>query len=188
MLWWRQWGWGLSWDVFNQEEDFQGTGDVKKETMLHILSLLVLPCLIWTAKAKGRRSREKGVPPFHCLREGHCSGLEVFILHALVTLNCISVVYIFVKMWRCLRDCAKCCDGRREEEEDKLRQLESSTTEGLSSRGELSSNQWYDHSWHLVALPPWLWRGEWGGKTVWIKHQVQVEDFQATDNVIDKKQ
>ena len=43
-----------------------------------------------------------------------------------------------------------------------LRQLESSTTEGLSSGGELSSNRWYDHSWHLVALPPWLSRGEWG--------------------------
>jgi hypothetical protein len=97
------------------EEGFQATGDrdreVKKENMLHILSLLVLPCLISTAEAKG-------VSLFLCLREG-CSGPDVFLLHALVTLplTCIYVVFILVTMCHCLCDCY---NGRREEDEDEF--------------------------------------------------------------------
>lgn len=56
--------------------------------MLHILSLLVLLCLVLKVEAKGRGGgRGNGVPLFFCLREGRCSGLEVFILHALFTLT-----------------------------------------------------------------------------------------------------
>jgi hypothetical protein len=82
--------------------------------MLHILSLLVLPCLISTAEAKG-------VTLFLCLREG-CSGPDVFLLHALVTLplTCIYVVFILGTMCHCLRDCASCYNGRREEDEDEF--------------------------------------------------------------------
>ena len=75
----------------------------KKENMLHILSLLVLPCLVSIiAEAKGRGGGN-GVSLFICLREGRCSGLEVFILHALVTLHRLHSCHLVPlppRLWR----------------------------------------------------------------------------------------
>ena len=75
----------------------------EKENMLHILSLLVLPCLVSNiAEAKGRGGGN-GVSLFICLREGRCSGLEVFILHALVTLRRLHSCHLVPlppRLWR----------------------------------------------------------------------------------------
>ena len=82
--------------------------------MLHILSLLALPCLLSLAEARGRgggRGGGKGGSAvFLCFGEG-CSGLDI-------TLTCLSIVLIVVTMCRCLRDCAKCCDGGGDEEDE----------------------------------------------------------------------
>ena len=78
------------------------------KNMLHILFLLVLLCLMVFGHG------EEGVSLFLCFREGFgegCSGVDI-------TLACVFVLLILLAICRCLRDCAKYCDGEEEGSQD----------------------------------------------------------------------
>ena len=84
----------------------------------NILFLVLLLCLTSTAEAKGGRGggrggrsggRGGGGSGYFCFGEG-CSGLDI-------TMTCLTLVLLVITMCRCLRDCARCCDGSSEEED-----------------------------------------------------------------------
>ena len=86
----------------------------------NILFLVLLLCLTSTAEAKGGRGGGRGGRGggrggggggggYLCFGEG-CSGLDI-------TMTCLTLVLLVITMCRCLRDCARCCDGSSEEED-----------------------------------------------------------------------
>ena len=80
--------------------NFYKVAQTPYQTMLHILSLLLLPCLLSTAEASG-------VFLYLCFGEG-CSGWDI-------ALTCLSILFTMC----CLVSAfASCCKGRAKEEED----------------------------------------------------------------------
>jgi len=74
------------------------------KSVLHIVFLLVLLGLVVFGRG------EEGGSLFLCFREGFgegCSRLDI-------TLTCLFVLLILIAICRCLRDCAKYCDGEEE--------------------------------------------------------------------------
>ena len=96
----------------SRRKQFESRKTMKQE---NILFLVLLLCLASTAEAKGGRGGGRGGRSggggggYLCFGQG-CSGLDI-------TITCLTLVLLIFTMCRCLRDCARCCDGGSEDED-----------------------------------------------------------------------